>query len=66
MDNARKKEFVFHAWGHPNITSRHKTTWQITTEDHLTLNGDCIIGIRSNMGPSENIIYEMKVKLRFL
>jgi hypothetical protein len=36
--------------GHPNIRSTHKTTWQLTTENHLTPRGDCIIGINAPFG----------------
>jgi hypothetical protein len=38
------------ATGHPNIRSTHTTTWQLTTEDHLTPRGDCIIGVNASMG----------------
>ena len=34
--------------GHPNITAKHKTTLEITKEPHLTLRGDCIIGVSSS------------------
>jgi len=36
---------VIQCRGHTNITSRHPTTFMITTEGEMTLNGDCIIGI---------------------
>jgi hypothetical protein len=42
-------EFSFEAKGHENILSQHRTTWQVTKEDHLSLKGDCIIGISSNV-----------------
>lgn len=32
-------------WGHPNVQSLHGRTVEITKEEHLTLRGDCIIGI---------------------
>jgi hypothetical protein len=31
--------------GHPMVTARHPTTLEITTDTHLTKNGDCIIGV---------------------
>jgi len=34
--------------GHPNVTAKHKTTLEITKESHLTLRGDCIIGVSSS------------------
>ena len=35
--------------GHVNILSLHKKTIEITKDSQLTINGDCIIGIRSNL-----------------
>jgi hypothetical protein len=37
----------FNAYGHPNIQGLHSSTFEITTAAHLSLRGDCIIGIRS-------------------
>ncbi|MEW5839944.1 DUF371 domain-containing protein [Nitrososphaera sp.] len=34
-------------FGHPNVQSLHSRTVEITTEEHLTLKGDCIIGVRA-------------------
>jgi len=36
--------------GHPMVRSSHPTTIEITTEDYLTENGDCIIGVRASKG----------------
>lgn len=36
------------AWGHPNITALHKTTFEITKDENLTGRGDCIIGVKAN------------------
>lgn len=36
------------AHGHPNIKATHRTTIEITKEEHLTPKGDCIIGVASN------------------
>lgn len=36
------------AKGHSNITAMHKTTFEITREDHLTRRGDCIIAVSAN------------------
>ncbi len=36
------------AWGHPNIVAKHRTTLEITREEHLTIRGDCIIGVRAD------------------
>ena len=37
----------FHAYGHPNVIGEHKTTLEITTEEELTTQGTCIIGVRT-------------------
>ncbi len=34
--------------GHPAIRALHRTTLEITRENHLTENGDCIIGVRAS------------------
>ena len=36
--------------GHENIRSLHPNTIEITTESHLTTNGDCIIGVQASSG----------------
>jgi hypothetical protein len=36
--------------GHKNITARHRTTFEVTREDHLTVQGDCIIGVGADRG----------------
>ena len=41
-------EYSFLARGPENITSHHKSTFEITTDKTLTLKGDCIIGVCSN------------------
>lgn len=41
-----QEEIVF--YGHPNVLALHKTTIEVTKDDYLTQNGDCIIGINSN------------------
>ena len=40
-------------YGHPMVTSRHPTTIEVTKDEHLTINGDCIIGVRADKGLSE-------------
>ena len=37
-------------YGHENIRSLHPKTIEITTESHLTTNGDCIVGVRASTG----------------
>ncbi len=36
--------------GHPMVRSSHPTTIEITTEDYLTENGECIIGVGATRG----------------
>lgn len=43
-------EDSFTAWGHPNITSNHKTTIMVTTDKHLSKDGDCILAVRAEKG----------------
>jgi hypothetical protein len=35
-------------FGHPNVRSLHGKTVEITKDDHLTLKGDCIIGVQAS------------------
>jgi hypothetical protein len=34
--------------GHPNVQLLHGKTLEITRDEHLTLRGDCIIGVRAS------------------
>lgn len=36
--------------GHPLVLGTHPTTFEVTREDHLTENGNCIIGIAADKG----------------
>jgi hypothetical protein len=36
--------------GHPLVRGTHPTTFEVTAEDHLTRQGDCIIGIQADRG----------------
>ncbi|MDA4125245.1 MAG: DUF371 domain-containing protein [Thaumarchaeota archaeon] len=36
--------------GHPMVSSLHPTTIEVTTEEHLTPRGDCIIGVGASKG----------------
>ena len=36
--------------GHPLVLGTHPTTFELTCEDHLTKNGNCIIGIAADKG----------------
>ncbi len=41
-------QYKFHAYGHQNILATHKTTLEFTKDKELTLNGDCIIGVKAD------------------
>ncbi|MEM2920946.1 MAG: DUF371 domain-containing protein [Candidatus Bathyarchaeia archaeon] len=43
----------FRAYGHPNITARNKTTFELTKERRLTKRGDCIVAVGAEKGASE-------------
>jgi hypothetical protein len=38
-------KFIIHAKGHENVTSKHKSTFEITKDKNLSIAGDCIIGV---------------------
>jgi hypothetical protein len=43
----------FEVWGHPNIKASNRRTFEFTKESHLTIRGDCVIGIRASKGARE-------------
>lgn len=43
----------FQASGHENVIGNHSTTLEITTEDFLTRQGTCIIGVRADKSLSD-------------
>jgi hypothetical protein len=49
MINMEVQEII-HCRGHPLVTGNHPTTFEVTREDHLTKNGNCIIGISAEKG----------------
>lgn len=42
-------EFKFHAKGHRNVTSAHKSTFEITKDKNIGKTADCIIGVSSGV-----------------
>jgi hypothetical protein len=44
--NMVQDEVMF--YGHPNVQSLHAKTIEITKSEHLTLRGDCIVGVRAS------------------
>ena len=55
--------FTIPFYGHENIRSLHPKSIEITTESHLTVNGDCIIGIKADCGCND-IPERMKLLLQ--
>lgn len=39
----------FKAYGHENVIGEHKTTIELTSENHLTRQGTCIVGVCSDI-----------------
>jgi hypothetical protein len=51
--SAMKRTEKIRCFGHRQVTARHPTTFEVTTEDHLSPRGDCIIGIAAESGASD-------------
>ena len=51
-------QYKFHAFGHPNISGKHKTTLEFTKHSELSLNGDCVVGVNAD--------FELKQIKRFM
>ena len=43
----------FKAYGHENVIGEHRTTVEITTEDYLTKQGTCIVGVQATQKLSD-------------
>lgn len=43
----------FKAYGHQNVIGEHKTTVELTSEDFLTHQGTCIVGVRVDLTLNE-------------
>lgn len=54
--------FNIKAFGHKNVLSHHKSTFEITKDVDLTLSGDCIIGLNIDKS-MEDFPQEFKDKL---
>jgi len=48
-----KAEEVITARGHPLVRALHRTTFEVTKENELTLAGDCIIAIGADKGAKD-------------
>ncbi|MFH0966660.1 MAG: DUF371 domain-containing protein [Methanobacteriota archaeon] len=43
----------FSAYGHPDVTATHRSTFEITAEEHLSSAGSCILAVRSEKGAAD-------------
>ena len=55
--------FEISFYGHENVRSLHPKSIEITTDPDLTVNGDCIVGVRASCG-CNGIPDEMKTLLQ--
>ncbi len=55
--------FNFHCYGHPNVSSTHKTTLEFTTESDLSTKGDCILAVKSTCS-LRNLPDNLKEKMK--
>ena len=51
--------YTFHARGHPNVTSLHKTTFEVTRDKEIGIKADCIIGVQS-----ESVLEDVPEQIR--
>ncbi|MHA1347202.1 MAG: DUF371 domain-containing protein [Candidatus Heimdallarchaeaceae archaeon] len=55
--------FNFHCYGHPNVSSTHKSTLEFTTESDLSSKGDCILAVKSTCS-LRNLPDDLKEKMK--
>ena len=46
-------KYSFNCYGHENVTSKHKTTLEFTKDKDLSLQGDCIVGVKADFSLKE-------------
>ncbi len=51
------------AWGHSKIRANHRTTFEITKDQHLTERGDCVVAVGATKGAAD-LSREFKELLR--
>jgi hypothetical protein len=44
---------VVHARGHENVSARHASTFEVTSDDWLTPAGDCILAVEADRTPAD-------------
>jgi len=55
--------FNFHCYGHPNVSSTHRTTLEFTTESNISTKGDCILAVKSTCS-LKNLPNNLKEKMQ--
>ena len=50
MASTEQSQFTLTAYGHGNIRATHSSTFEITMEPSLSLQGDCIVGVNASHG----------------
>jgi hypothetical protein len=48
-----KRTEVVRCRGHPCVRGDHPTTFEVTTEEHLSCTGNCIIGVGADKGAAD-------------
>ncbi len=56
-------KFTLKTQGHINVTSRHKTTFEVTTDPEIGIKADCIVGVASEKS-MEDLSDEFKKAIR--
>jgi hypothetical protein len=51
--NAETVTETIFATGHRNVKATHKSTFEITKEDSLSSNGDCVIAVSADRAPAD-------------
>lgn len=54
--------YKFNAYGHPNVLATHKTTLEFTKDDEVSLNGDCIVGVKADFNLKKIKQFTKKLK----
>jgi Uncharacterized protein conserved in archaea len=52
-ESTRLPSEVVRARGHDNVTARHESTLEVTTDDWLTPAGDCILAVEADRAPAD-------------
>jgi hypothetical protein len=56
-------KFSFKAKGHPNVTSQHRSTFEVTRDNEIRLAADCIVGVASKVSLND-MPAQMKMAIR--